>query len=131
MNKERFLRIKNGRVYLKSKNNTWKRFDNVLEEVLEEYTIRLKKRRFRVNGRCALGGRNMGKNDDQIWLYAKLTTREIERTLIYEIVGIFYEDKGTIDVEKDNSDLLEEIAQRIWEDRSCHSMIRNVLSDSQ
>lgn len=48
---EEFLRMEREKIYLKTANGMWKKFDNVLKDVLSEKVIKLKKRRFQVHGR--------------------------------------------------------------------------------
>lgn len=126
MDIEKFLRIEKGKVYLKTTNGLWKKFDNILKNIQSEKVIKLKKKRFRVNGKLAWGGRNMGKDGGEIWIYAKLSTEEIEKTLIYEIAGLHYEDAGIIKI-RENGKFLEEIAQKIWQDENCRLMVKDVL----
>lgn len=60
-----FLRETEEKVYLKTCNGAWARFVNILKGVIEENNIKLKKRKFKVDGRnLAWGGRHMGKNMD-------------------------------------------------------------------
>lgn len=68
----------------------------------------------------------MGKNSDEIWIYAKLPQKEIEKTLIFEIVGIHYEYDKAMKGEKGDS-LLEEISQKIWQNKDCRQMIKTEL----
>lgn len=128
MNIEKLLRIEKEMVYLRVANGAWKNFGSILEDVLDEDTVKLKKRRFRVSGQYVLGGRLMGKNCDQVWIYDKLTPEEKEKTLIYEIIGLHYENERIIESAKDNSGLLEEAAQKIWQNKNCREMIKEVLS---
>ena len=70
----------------------------------------------------------MGDSGDEIWIYAKLPPEEIERTLIYEVLGIYYEDEGVMENEDDNSHLLEEIVQVIWQNKNCQEMVKVELN---
>jgi len=127
MNIDKFLQTDRGNVYLRTVNGLWKKFDNILQEALEENVIKLKKRRFKVEGEWAWGGRCMGENSDEIWLYAKLSPKEIEETFIYEITGFHYEDAGLIEGDDDTNKFLENVAQKIWQNKNCRSMIKSVL----
>ena len=126
MSIEKFLRIEKGKIYLKAINGTWKRFDNVLGDILCQKDVKLKQRRFRVNGIFADGGCWMGRDGDEIWIYAKLSQEEKEKTLIHEILEDHFVDD--VDVMGNNEDLIEEITKKIWENKKCRKEIRDVLS---
>jgi hypothetical protein len=126
VNLDRILKAERGRIYLKTKNGFWKRFDKIVKEILEENYIKLKRRKFRVNGQSAWGGRRMG-NGDEIWIYTKLPRKEIEKTLIYEIAGIHYEDSEVKIRIGQTRNPLEEIAEVIWQNKDCRKLIRSEL----
>lgn len=121
MNIEKFLRVERGNIYLKATNGTWKRFDNILRDVLDQKVVKLKQRRFRVNGILSYGGCWMGGDGDEIWIYAKLSRKEIEKTLIHEILEDHF---GDAEVMENNEYQIEEITEKIWQNKKCREEIR-------
>lgn len=122
---EDYLRMKEGIVYLRTINGVWKKFDNVVNDVLIRNVIKLKKRRFRVNDRWAWGGRLMGKDGDEIWIYERLSQDERGKILIYEIAGIHFEEQEMM--KASSSNLLEKIAEIIWQDGRYQTIINSLI----
>lgn len=122
-----FLRKENGNVYLRNGNNTWKRFDRILGDFLDNNNVKLKKKKFRIGGKSAWGGRHMGKLGDEIWLYIKMLPEEIERTFVYEVAGVHFEEKSAMKCDDDNCEILEVIAREIWKNKNCRTIIKDAL----
>lgn len=121
MDIKEFFRTEGQRIYLKTSNGCWKRFENVLADILADKVIKLKKRKIRLYGKPVLGAGCMGKRENEIWIYAKLPQEEKEKTLIHEITELHFDET---EVTGGDDKLIEEITQKIWQNLKCREEIR-------
>lgn len=123
MNLERVLKIEKGKVYLKTKNGAWKRFDTIFKDFQDEYIITLKPKRFQVDGKYVWASTPMGKSQDECWIYARLSLKDQEESLIFEVVENHFDENGMImDKEK-----IIQIAQIIRQNKDCREMVKTEL----
>lgn len=125
MNLEKVLKIEKGRAYLKTRNGVWKKFDTVFKDFQDEYTIKLKPKRFQADGKYVWAATPMGKDQDECWIYAKLSLKNQEESLIFEVVETHFEENGMI-IDKKR---INQIAQKIWQNKDCRQMIKAELLD--
>ena len=122
---ERVFREERGRIYLRKNNGGWKRFENILKDFQDEYIIKLKKRKFRADGKYVWVATPMGQCQDECWIYAKLSPEDQEQSLILEVIETHFEDN---DIISDN-EIIREIAQEIWQNKDWREIVKEVFSD--
>lgn len=125
MDIEKVLKTEKGKVYLRMANGAWKRFDTALRDFQEEYIIKLKPKRFRVDGKYVWASTPMGKDQDECWIYARLSPADREQSLIFEVVEDHFGEKGMI-IDKER---IRQIAQVIWQNKDCREIIKAELID--
>jgi hypothetical protein len=117
------VKMEKGGIYLKTKNGVWKRFDTVFKDFLDEYIIKLKPKRFRVDGEYVWASTPMGKNQDECWIYAGLSPKDREESLIFEVVETHFDENGIV-MDKER---IAQIAQVIRQNKDYRKMIKTIF----
>lgn len=120
----------NNEIYLKKRNGALKSFKKVLEEVLGNNFIKFKNKYFYIikNGKrigCK-SLRNMSECDE-IWISTLSPQKVKEKSLIYEVAGIHYEDEDMIREKEEAAKELEEITSLIYKNKNYRKLVREAL----
>lgn len=122
---KKFLKMEGEKVYLAKKNGARKRFENILRDFLERYTIKLKQRRFLADGQYRWAASPMGKYQDECWIYGQLSLENQAQSLIFEVLHTYFLDEGRIDIGEQQ---IAEFSKIIWQNQNCQRMAREALS---